>query len=108
MLISKGMGDVLPCCDPSVSFFDAIFSNSCNWCTSTDYAAQTAAQQSQGLTVSQVPACDPNNGLISNILSNQCNVSASDVINSVTGTNIPQWIWVAGLGIIGFLALKGK
>ena len=92
------------CCDPSMSLLDQILSDTCQWCSSGDYAAQQTAIQQFGGNAG-VPNCDPNGGVLNNIFSNSCNVSVSDLPGQVLGigNGIPSWVWwvlLAGGGIM--------
>lgn len=100
----QGMGDLLPCCDPSVGFFSAIFSNSCSYCTAPDQAASQVAISQFGQT-GGVPNCDPNAGFFSNAFSNSCNLA--NPIGSALGLpGIPDWVWLIGGGALALFVLK--
>ena len=103
----QGMGDLLPCCDSSVSFFDAVFSDSCDYCSSGQVAANQGllANTNNSGNTSGVPCCDPNNGIIANLFSNSCNV-CNPIGDAIGLPNVPEWVWVTGIGIIGFILLR--
>lgn len=102
MLIgNKGLGDLLPCCDPSVGFFSAIFSNSCDYCTSSDQVAQTQAISQFGQT-GGVPNCDPNAGFLSSLFSNSCNLT--NPIGTALGLpEIPSLVWLISGGALALV-----
>lgn len=100
---------VVPCCDPSVDWLTALFSDSCNWCTSADQTAQTTLMQNpnnQGNTTG-IPNCDSNASFLSNIFSNTCNVQVNDAISQAVGLpSIPAYVWWGALGIGAFLVIR--
>lgn len=96
----------LPCCDPSMSYWDQLWSDTCQLCSSDVQAQQVALQQTQGLTTSNVPACDPNSSVFSQLFSNECNATANSVGQALGAPNIPNWAWLVGAGFIGFVLLK--
>jgi hypothetical protein len=107
MTINNGLGTTLPCCDSSMSLWDQIWSNSCQYCMDSTIVANQALMQNpnnQGNT-SGVPCCDPNAGYLANLFDNSCNV-CNPIGEAIGLPNIPSWAWLGGLGIIGFLALK--
>lgn len=110
---SARLGDVLPCCDPSVSTISALLSSTCNWCTSADYTAQQQLLQNPNNAgnTSGVPCCDPNAGFFSSLFSNQCNLcnpvsSALSVGLGPIATQIPEWVWVGGIGVLAVVLLR--
>ncbi len=105
-----GLGTVRPCCDPSISAWSAFWSDTCDYCTTADLAAQQAAlanPNNQGNT-SGVPNCDPNASLLSNLFSNTCNTSVPDAISQAVGApfSVPAYVWWSLLGVGAFVFFK--
>lgn len=101
---------IRPCCDPATTnIFSAIFSDTCDYCSSTDYTAQQQQLSTFGNSGNGVPNCDPNAGTLENVFSNSCNVTVPDVISSSLGlpTGVPAWIYWIGAGLVGVVILKG-
>lgn len=101
------IGDLQPCCDPSMNIFSAIFSNDCQYCTSSQVATnQTLMTNSNNAgNTSGIPCCDPSEGLLASIFSNTCNL-CNPVGAAVGLPDIPSWAWILGLGTLGFVLLK--
>lgn len=99
---------IRPCCSPDIGTFAAIFSDSCDYCSETDYAAQQQQLSQFGNAGNGVPNCDPNAGVMANVLSNSCNVSVNDALNQTLGLpNIPSWVYWITAGLVGVTVLKG-
>lgn len=102
-----GMGDLRPCCPVNQNIFSAIFSNTCDYCTQSQIDKEAALMQlpvNQGNT-SGVPNCDPNMGWFAAAFSNDCNLT-NPIGNAVGLPQVPQWVWVGGLGILGLVFVR--
>lgn len=108
-LMIQALGSVRPCCDSTVSAFDAIFSDVCDYCSDSDRAAQEALMNlpiNQGNTTG-IPNCNPNMSLFSNLFSNTCTVSVSDAISQTLGVpSLPAYVWWSLIGVGAFVFLK--
>lgn len=102
------LASIRPCCGPDIGTFAAIFSNSCDYCSETDYVAQQQQLATFGNAGNGVPNCDPNAGVLANIFSNSCNTSVNDVISQGLGLpSVPSWVYWLVAGIGGVVVLKG-
>lgn len=106
----QSLGSLRPCCDSSVSTFDAIFSDTCDYCSDSERAAQQVLMQApnnQGNTTG-IPNCDPNGGLLANVFSNSCNVTVADGVSQALGIpfSVPAYVWWSLLGVGAFVILK--
>lgn len=95
-----------PCCDSSVGTFEAIFSNSCDFCTTADRANQQSQLEQFGGSANGVPNCDPNAGFFDSLFSNSCNLQ--NPVGVVLGLpQVPSWVWFGVGGVIAFTFIKG-
>lgn len=102
----------MPCCDPSMSLIDQLFSNTCQYCYGGQAAQQQQLQAQQNTT--GVPCCDPSAGFFTNLFSNTCNTCdpIGNVLGSgglgITGAGVPTWVWLGGALMLGTLLLGGR
>lgn len=103
----SSLGSVRPCCPTDQNIFSAIFSNTCDWCTQGQINEETRLlgnENNKGNTTG-VPNCDPNTPWLEAAFSNSCNLD--NPIGSAVGLpQVPQTLWIAGLGVLAFLAIK--